>query len=334
MKNTKRNGIILLLVTFLVMYFLLKDSFGDVVKLLSSANILFIFFAVGSLIMSILFETLCFKSIINEYKDDFSFNKILKLVIATKFFNGITPFSTGGQPMQVYMLKKDGLRMSKSTNIIIQNFILYQAALVIYGIIAFLINLKFKLIVNAIILQKLIVLGFVVNTLVMVVLIMVSFGGKFNKIMINKFIKILHKLHLIKDENKHLNQWEKRCEDFYEGSSVLLSKPKVLVQGVIFQFISLTFLYAIPFLIILAFDIHTNISIVTTIVAVAYILILGSFVPIPGASGGIEYGFLEIFAGFLGHGMLQTVLIIWRFITYYFPMIVGGIIFNFYKEKK
>ena len=63
-----------------------------------------------------------------------------------------------------------------------------------------------------------------------------------------------------------------------------------------------------------------------------FILLIGSFVPIPGASGGIEFGFLNFFNRFLRKGALTAVLIVWRFITYYFGMIIGALAFSL--EKK
>ena len=70
----------------------------------------------------------------------------------------------------------------------------------------------------------------------------------------------------------------------------------------------------------------------TAIVASAYTLIIGSFVPIPGGTGGIEYGFLRFFGTFNTGATLSAILLIWRFITYYLGMILGGILFS--TEKK
>ena len=58
---------------------------------------------------------------------------------------------------------------------------------------------------------------------------------------------------------------------------------------------------------------------------------IGSFVPIPGGSGGIEFGFLEFFKAFLPSGPLKSGLIIWRGITYYLGIIIGGFSIGFFK---
>ena len=58
-------------------------------------------------------------------------------------------------------------------------------------------------------------------------------------------------------------------------------------------------------------------------------MLIGSFVPIPGGTGGLEYGFIKFYGFFIFGSTLSAVMIIWRFITYYFGLIVGGIAFNF-----
>ena len=71
----------------------------------------------------------------------------------------------------------------------------------------------------------------------------------------------------------------------------------------------------------------------TAIVTSAYIMIIGSFVPIPGATGGLEFGFVQLYGNFIGGSQLSAMMIVWRFITYYFGMIVGAIALNIKKVK-
>ena len=58
---------------------------------------------------------------------------------------------------------------------------------------------------------------------------------------------------------------------------------------------------------------------------------IGNFVPIPGGSVGIEGAYLLFFEKFLPTAPLNASLIIWRGITYYFGIIVGGISLGFFK---
>jgi uncharacterized protein (TIRG00374 family) len=84
----------------------------------------------------------------------------------------------------------------------------------------------------------------------------------------------------------------------------------------------------------IAYSIHDYASLnpLTAIASSAYVLIIGAFVPIPGATGGIEYGFVRFFGNFLPVIKLNSVLLLWRFITYYLGVILGAMIFS--TEKK
>ena len=47
-----------------------------------------------------------------------------------------------------------------------------------------------------------------------------------------------------------------------------------------------------------------------------------------------EYGFIKFYSHFLPKVILNTTLLIWRFITYYLGMITGALLINFEKKGK
>lgn len=329
MKSLKKNSIILLIITVAVLVCVLKDDFGNIVNTLSGANYGWIIIALLCFFVGIGFEAKAYQEIIQGYKYEYTFKKSYRMLLITKFFNGITPFSSGGQPMQIYMLKKDGIRLTKATNIIIQNFIIYQAALVIFGIIAILINNSLKLFTEVNLLKQLVTIGFLINTLVMVGLVVISFSSKFNHFIVNKSISILSKFKLVKDKEKTLAKWREKVDDFHEGAGYLKKNKMLCFRTFIYNMIYLTLNYVMPYFVILALaSTSTDATPLKTICASAYVLIIGSFVPIPGASGGIEYGYLRFFGNFITGTLLKASLLIWRTISYYLPMLVGGILFN------
>lgn len=332
MKHTKRNAFLLAIITVIVLYFVLKDNFGAVITELQRANPFWIFVAVLVALVYCLVQSLALHAIIKTYDKDYSYKKALQLTYITNFFNGITPFSTGGQPMQVYLLKRDGISIPTGTNIIMQNFILYQLALVAYGVIALGLNYIFHIFPHIPVLGNLIILGFTINTLIMVGLFVISFSKKFNKWLINLGIKILSKLKLVKDIEKTKKEWDTYLETFHEGATLLWKNKKVCIKSFIYQFLSLTCFYILPFFVLKALGVTNEITAVEAIVSSAYVLIIGSFVPIPGASGGIEYGFLQFFGTFVKGSILSASVIVWRFISYYLLMIIGGIVLSFRKD--
>ena len=115
----------------------------------------------------------------------------MRLVLETNFFHAITPFAVGGQPYEIYSLKKSKLKITEATNVSIVNFIVYQIALVLLGIIAIVYNHHFVLLKENDLLKNLVVVGFLVNFIVIVALFLLTCTKKINKILMKFIIKVL-----------------------------------------------------------------------------------------------------------------------------------------------
>ena len=139
MKNKKYiiNTSIIFIITIVVLYIALKDNFNKTLDIIFNANKVLIVLGIILLLMAYLLQSYGLYKIAKEYNKELKFKDIFKQIVIVQFFNGITPFSTGGQPMQVYMLNKSGLSIANSTITILQNSILFQVALVFCGIFCF-----------------------------------------------------------------------------------------------------------------------------------------------------------------------------------------------------
>ncbi len=326
-KNMKRNAIIIFIITIIVMYFVLKDDFTSIVDIFLKLDLKYIFIAFFFYFLSIFFKAyVSYKSVAE--KEKYSLLESIKHNVITQFFNGITPFSTGGQPMEIYMLTKHGINANRGTMIILQNFIFYQIALVLLGLLAVSYNYAFHIFPNNTVLKNLVLLGFSINTLVAVGVILISISHKFTRFLVHKLISFFSYFKIIKNKEEKQNKWDKRLKEFHECAKSLRKRKMLFVGGVFFNLLSLVCLYIIPLFIAYSMSDFIGLNVMNTLTSSAYVLLIGAFVPIPGASGGIEYGFVKFFGNFLSNSMTNAVLLVWRFITYYFGMIIGMIAFN------
>lgn len=329
-KSIRKNTIILIAILIIILWFVLKDDFFNIINTLVKADFRWITFAIFFMFVYLVLRTSCLFIVVREYSRNLKFYKIFQLNLITQFFNGITPFSSGGQPMEVYYLSKCGIKATRGTNIVVQNFIMYQMALITHGIIAIVLNYKFHFFKEIAILRELTTVGFIINILVGIGLLFISFSTKFNKKIISLAIKLCHKLKIVNDVDRVIEIWSDKLNEFHESAELLKNKKILFVKGYIYNFLALAIFYVIPLFIIYGMG-NFDINVIETISASAYVLIIGSFVPIPGGSGGVEYGFLQFFGNFVGGPILSASLLIWRFITYYLGMILGAISINFFK---
>ena len=331
--NKKLNIIILIIITILVLYFSLKDNFRETVNQIITMNIWFLLIAFILLIIFWIFRSYPMYTFCKKINKDFKFRQAFQLTLRTQFFNAVTPFATGGQPYQIIYLKQCGIDYASSTSVVLENFIVYQIALVSLGLIALFSNKIFHIFNKVQLLQQLITLGFLINTLVIVIMFVVAFSKKMNKKLIDIGIKVLTKLRIVKDKEKTLNKWDENITKFHNSAKLLLKDKKTFLSNILYNFLALCCLYLIPLFVIYSMGnfeaFNSGIAIVTS----AYIMIIGSFVPIPGGTGGLEYGFVQFYGNFVTGSTLSAMMLVWRFITYYFGMIVGAIALNIKKVK-
>ena len=327
-KSIKKNTIVLLLITIIVLYFVLKDDFNGIVLAFKNINILFIIIGLIFYFLSVIIKGYVNYLIIND-KEKISLKESIKHNLITQFFNGITPFSTGGQPMEIYMITEHNISLAKATNYTIKSFIFYQIALVICGFLAVLYNLIFKIFPKVTILKHLVLLGFLINIFVAICLLLISYSKTTTTFLSNLIIKISKKFKIKIKEEEIRNKFS----DYYKSSQELKKNRKLTFIGILLNIISLLLLYSIPLFILFSMGDYSSLDIPKTITSSAYVYLIGGFVPIPGASGGIEYGFNRFFGNFIKSATLSAVLLIWRFITYYLGMIVGALLFSLEKKE-
>jgi len=328
LNNIKKNTMLLIIITIIVLYFVLKDDLSGIMDTLSHMDIKYVLLAFVFYLLSVIIKGYVNYKIINNPKK-ISKKEAISQNIISQFFNGITPFQTGGEPMAVYMLTEEGISVSKATNYMVQSFIFYQVALVLCGLFAVLYNYIFHLFPKVQVLQHLVLLGFIINVIV-VILLLLSYSHKATKKLSSISYKLCKKLKIkIKKEDL-----EQKFEDYHNGFQELKERRRLFVAGIVLNMASLLCLYIVPYFVVCGMSKQIDLTIVETLVSSAYVYLIGAFVPIPGASGGIEYGFTQFFGNFMEGSIISAMLIVWRFITYYLGVIMGGIFFNIREKVK
>ena len=332
MKKKIISFIVILIVTIVVLYLSLKDNFDTIINTILGINKLWLLVAFIFLFGYYFCKSIVMHTFAREFKPKFRFREALRLTLETNFFHAITPFASGGQPYEIYSLNKKGIKVVDATNISIECFIVYQIALVILGVIAVVCNNIFH-ILNSSVLSHLLTLGFMVNVLVVVALFWITLSKEAPSKVIKFFINLLGKIKIIKNKDQVKEKIDNYLKEFNDGAKTLFKNWKRFISMILVQFVSLLCLYVIPVALFYGLGIY-NVTAFMTIVSMAYVMLIGSFVPIPGGTGGLEYSFISLFSSFITGPVLNAIMLVWRFITYYFGMILGAIVLSFKKDVK
>ena len=322
----KRNVILLVIVGIIVLFFALKDDFDEIMRLLLNANKMFILVAILFVLISDILKSIAVKKLIINSGYDCKLKDSLTLMIMTNFFNGITPFSLGGQPFELFVMKKKKkIGYVAGTNILFRDFYTYQMAFVILGVLCFIFGVAFKWVIFSPIVIRLLIIALIINLAVALFLVYIPHSKKDNYKIVNYIINILSKIKIVKDSEKTIEKVDNAIVRFKKQTRETINKPKIIIECILLNCIKIICIGVATYFSFKA--IGSSIPFISTILIAILVMIMSSYVPIPGASGGMEYSFVAMFSFFVINAKLSAALLLWRFLTYYVPMIFGGVVF-------
>lgn len=306
----------LLLIIFLVAA---NNNLSNLKMALRESDPKFILLAFGFVCLSWVFETLAMQSI-GDGK--LGFFRTLEIVVSGLFFNAITPFSSGGQPAQLYMMHKDNISVGIGTSILARKFMVYQAVLVFYSLLVVIFqSAYFVRQIPKFTYMGLI--GFTVNFIVILLLYLVSYRYKATKKIATIIVKPLRKIIRNKWFRRKMTGFMSGLREFHTQMHYSTSKTKWGYLAFL-TFIQLTLYFSVPIVISAGLGLN-QIEIIRMISAAAFVTMVSAFVPLPGAAFGAEGGFYVFFQLFYPSNLVLTALIMWRLITFYFPLMAGWI---------
>ena len=144
---------------------------------------------------------------------------------------------------------------------------------------------------------------------------------------------IRDRFKLVKNKEKTTANICKSLEDYQKGYKDLVKNRPYFIKLVLLESLALALSFSVPFFVFKALGSPYNNYLVILSIAI-FTFMIGSFVPIPGGTGGMEYAFINLNEFVIPTKYLSVSLILWRVIDYYAPMIIGGIFFNYEKAKR
>lgn len=332
-KNKKQyffNILLILTITFLSAYFSIGKNYKEVLSAFKEANVFWVIIMFAVMIAYYLFDALSLLYFGRVYKKDYTYKQSFVNSISGTFFSAITPSSSGGQFAQVFIFNKQGISATNSSGILLMCFICYQSILVLYTSFVVVFNLNYLTANPGIF--SLVMIGFFTNFVVIVAL----FGGAKSKtlqnFLIHTVVKLLSKIKIVKNYEETSGKLETYLADFREQLNFLQHNKPVLLKSCLCNVAKLTILYSIPFFATKALNLNVNITHFFQFIGYcSFIYLINAFIPIPGASGGSEACYM-LFFGFLGTIGVSSSMTLWRFVSYYVGLILGGLVFSFNKE--
>lgn len=324
MRNLKLNlTIVTVLLVVLIILVFFTEGAGELVNILKNMRYIYIAVAFLCTVLFWMGEALIFHTTLNclSYKQKWSSS--VKVSMIGKFFEAVTPFGTGGNAAQGYVIIKDGVKPGHAILTVIIKSLTFQIVIVFYTVIVLIFKADyflgriphFRLLVG---------LGLAVNILVLFSNTLFFFKKSTAARIIVVTLNFLKKIRIIRKPMKYKNIIFRELILFNEGFAIIKAKPMIVICTLLYQVIRLTIFFSVPFFIFYALEnsppvymeIVSSQAVLTTIV---------SFIPLPGASIGTEgIGYL-FFKLIFRERTVLSVILIWRLITYYSKIFFGSI---------
>ncbi len=317
--------------------------------LLDGMNWWYLLIAVGLFIIMYAADTLKYTLLGKSYGHKLGIAKDMKVALIGKYYEAITPFATGGQPMQIYYFYKNGMSGSKSTSITMVKYAVQMLAVTVVAAIVMGLGVgKLGMIENEITRNTILICGWVgfgINAFIPVFVTFIVFCPRAVSWVISLFVRLLYKIKIIKNADKletKIRQW---VDDFAVFSQFVYKKPLTFLLLFVLCLFEPIIQFIIPYFVLVAMcgtevmGLEGGALLFSVMVLSMYATYAAAFIPTPGNSGAVESVFMLAFT-VVAESVLFWYVIVWRFLLYYIYVFLGvgmnvyDLVGNFRRERK
>lgn len=340
-KNKKSNlwgnifCIVSIVATFVAMYFAsgisTKPDARPFVEVIRDVNVKYLLLGIGTLLVMMLLDSLKYVVIMwaNGVKPHYL--TALKVSLLGKYYDNITPFSSGGQPMQIYYLHKKGLGGGKSSGIIMAKMAFNMTLWLLICCLLMTLN-KGALttyVQSDAQRQTFTIMGWVgfgVNCFLPITILLFALFPKMIEAITRWILLLGSKMKIVKDKDATFNRAKKGVADFKASFVNMLKKPLqsfiLLILCAVEPFLGMT----LPYFAVVALGGPSVVPSTELMFAImtlnVYVSMSATIIPTPGNMGAIETAFMMTLTT-IAEGTLFWTVFGWRLLSFYSYIIIG-----------
>lgn len=323
--NKKHIGSMLFLAVLIVITFFMFLRGNDLSELLSaikSAKPFYLILGVLSMLGFVGCEAVSIKIIMNSLGQRLSFFNCYRYSTVAFYYSSITPSGSGGQPMQLYYMKRDKISLSLCSLTIMILVFIYQVAELGFSGIMFLLKRDFILeSVSGV--WIFILYGVIFNILVLLLIMMAIFSKTMLQRIVSVVVSFLGKLKIIKHTDATFSSLTEQINEYKQGAEHIKSHPLVLVKVLGMTVLQLSCSFIIPYFVYKAFGL-TGHSLLDVLAIQSILTLAVGSLPLPGAVGASEGGFMILFRVLFPVGVLLPAMLLSRGISFYIMLLLCG----------
>lgn len=237
------------------------------------------------------------------------------------FYSGITPSASGGQPMQLYYMNRDGNRVSDSTAVLMTVAVVYKFVLVVlgFGILAFW-NGPLRAELKQYFLLYL--FGLLLNVILVILILTVMLRPGVILRTAEFAEGLLIRIRIWKPSAGRKEKLSGFIENYQQAVGWLGKHRGKLAGVIVVTFLQRCSLFVLTYMVYLGFGLE-GAGAAKVILLQASVYIAVDMLPLPGAQGITELMYQTVFANVFTGAYLIPSMLVSRGINFYFLMILS-----------
>lgn len=284
----------------------------------------YLFIALGMYLATVLCNTAKFSILIHNKTGKWRLWFSFKLATIGRYYDLITPMGSGGQPFEIYYLKKDGYSGDTATAIPLAKYMIWQFA---FSILCLIILIFFpQTYASSTFVLVCAWVGISVVVLLFLFVFFMSITKKMGASLVVGVLKVLHKMKIVKDYRKALEKVLRFVKQYQYCIKSFAKSPFTVIGATIATLGSIIFNALIAYFVYASFVSIPEIGWWEIICKCTICELAVCFIPLPGGSGATELSFNALLGSLFPAGTLFWGILIWRFLTYYLYILQGALI--------
>ena len=322
--------IVILALTFSSIYD--TESWTVIGENIKNLNYIYILLASLMLLLYFICQGIYMKGILGTLNHKISLAKGTFYAIIEFFFSGITPSSTGGQPVQLIYMTRDEIPIRKSYITLMLNTIYFKVIILSLGIFTLIFNPSY-IFNSALVYKVFFILGFIIDLILTIACFLLIFKTDLVKSMFIKLVDFFKKFKIFK---KRMEKYD--IDEVMDRYREEVEFIKTHVPTVIFTFIITLVqrlcLFSLIYIIYraLGFNQYNYFDLLAIQVSVQIAM---EAAPLPGGAGLSESMMHNLFVIIFASKLADVGMLLTRAFNFYIPLIAtGGIILIEYLYRK
>ena len=322
-KNVILNTIFLFAVFGITIYYIFHgQDLKELMSYIRQADIRYWLVAIVCVVLFIISESVIIFYMMRTIKQKIKLTHCFLYSFVGFFFSCITPSATGGQPAQIYFMKKDKLPISISTLILMIVTITYKLVLVVIGLLVLIIRPS-GIIEYLEPVMGICYLGLALNVFCVTAMLILVFHPTLAKNILLFLIRVLGKFGIVKRLEYRLEKVENSMKSYADVASYFREHKMVIVNVFGITLIQRMLLFFVTALVYYSFG-FSAVGFLPITLLQGMISVSVDMLPLPGGMGISEQLFLSIFAPIFKNITLPA-MVVSRGLSYYTELLISAI---------